>query len=116
MVKTEIVVWLLSLGLNIYVLVNNAVIYNSTIFLKLLKYIMTNPNPYWLILVLSAIGTLLSTVFADELIVVASERKRKLHQKHARIWLMVLSAGIVLLAVVLYQVLLQQLHVRIPLF
>lgn len=56
--------------------------YEKTFLTSLLKKILTNPYPYWIIIIFSAMGGFLSIRLGDELIDVASHKERSLHHKH----------------------------------
>lgn len=79
---SEIFVWLFAILINIFSLFFYPKIYNSTFLTSLFQKIIINPYPYWLIIILSGIGTFLSIIIGDELIDVISHKDRILHHKH----------------------------------
>lgn len=79
---TQIVLWLVALGINIYMLTSKSSAYELTFLTKLLKHILTVPYPYWSILLLSALGTLLSIYFGDEMMDVTSHKDRSIYHRH----------------------------------
>ncbi|SHK61739.1 hypothetical protein SAMN05216369_2477 [Marinobacter antarcticus] len=111
---TQIVLWLVALGINIFMLVSKPVAYDFTFLTKLLKHILTVPYPYWSILILSAVGTLLSIYFGDEMMDVTSHKDRSIHHRHKLKYRSVLVAGLGVLTVVSYYYLLNSLNIELP--
>lgn len=118
MVLSEILVWVLAIGLNVFVLATNPAIYDDTLLLGLFKHILTQPFPYWAIIILSSIGTFLSILFGDELLDVAKEEKdtRHHHKKHHLKHRFLIFLALIVLVLIFYDYLLNSLGISIPLF
>jgi len=116
MFYSEIMVWCFAISLNIYSLIFNNEVYQKTIVLKLFHHILTNPYPYWFLIVVSAIGTFISVSFGDELLDIAHEKHRKMYMKHENKYTIVLFIFIFLFSIILYEFLLQNLGISISLF
>lgn len=82
MVLSEIVVWGVALGLNVATLTLVPAYYEATFLTGLLKTILTQPFPYWAVIVLSGAGTFLSIRFGDELMDVVHHRDRDFFHSH----------------------------------
>lgn len=82
MLKSEIVVWVLAITVNIITLLFFAEYYQTTILTRLLNSILTNPYPYWSIILVSGAGTFLSIRFADELMDIVHHRNREFFHQH----------------------------------
>ena len=115
MIYSEAVVWVVGLSINLFVFTYYPGLYEKTIILKLFYQIITHPFPYWGIIFLSALGTFLSIYFGDELIDVAKHRERKKFQKHFKKYNLVVFVFLVLIIVVLYDFMLNNLGINIPL-
>ncbi len=111
---TQIVLWFVAIGINIFMLSSSADTYDLSFMTKLLKHILTEPYPYWSILIISALGTLLSIFFGDEMMDVTANRDRKLNNRHGMKYRAVLVLGLGVLTVVAYYYLLNSLGVSIP--
>ena len=113
MLHSEMIVWTFAFLLNIYFLFTNPQIYSSTLLLKLFYTIITHPFPYWIIVVLSALGTFMSVFFADELLDVMSHKERKHYHKHISKFYLVAFLFLIAGIVFLYNYLLSQLGINI---
>ncbi len=82
MVISEVVVWALAITVNVVSLLYFVEYYQTTKLTKLLKIILTNPYPYWSVILISLAGTFLSIRFGDELMDVASHRDRGFFHRH----------------------------------
>jgi len=82
MVLSEIVVWAIAISINLVSLTYFADFYDTTLITKTLKIILTTPSPYWLVILLSAIGTFLSIRFGDELMDVLHHKDRIFYLRH----------------------------------
>ena len=82
MIFSEIAVWAIAILINVTALLYFQVYYNTTPLTKLTYAIMTTPNPYWVVILLSGIGTFLSIRFGDELMGVVSHKDRDFFHKH----------------------------------
>lgn len=79
---SEIFVWAAAILINIFALIFTPQDYEKTFLTSLFKKILINPYPYWIIILLSGIGTFLSIRLGDELLDVMSHKERSLHHKH----------------------------------
>jgi hypothetical protein len=113
MIYSEIIVWIIAISINIFVFFNNPSIYDKTILLALFKHILDTPFPYWIIIILSGIGTFLSIYIADNLIGVKHLRKK--HSSFLIKHKIVIFAFIIILIIISYDFLLNKLGVHIPL-
>ena len=111
---TQIVLWFVAIGLNIFMLVSASNAYDLTFPTRLLKHILTVPYPYWSILILSAAGTLLSIYFGDEMMDVTSHKDRVKHHRHGLKYRTVLVLGLGILTVAAYYYLLNSLNIVLP--
>ena len=82
MIVSEIVVWAIAILINVFSLVYFAEIYETTFITQTMAIILTNPLPYWLVILLSGIGTFLSIRFGDELMDVIKHKDRKFYLRH----------------------------------
>jgi len=82
MVFSEIAVWAIAILINTIALLYFHEYYSTTPLTKLTHAIMTTPNPYWAVILLSGIGTFLSIRFGDELMDVLSHKDRDFFHKH----------------------------------
>ena len=82
MVFSEIAVWAIAILINIFSMAYFTEFYQTTLLTQIMKVILTTPFPYWLVILLSAIGTFLSIRFGDELMDVISHRDRHFYHGH----------------------------------
>jgi hypothetical protein len=113
MIYSEIIVWVVAIGVNIGVHLIDQSIYEKTILLSLFKHILDAPFPYWTIIILSGLGTFLSLYIADDL--VDSHKHRKKHISFIVKHKLIIFAFIILLIIIVYDFLLNKLGVHIPL-
>jgi hypothetical protein len=111
---TQIVLWFVAIGLNIFMLISASNAYDLTFLTRLLKHILTTPYPYWGILILSAAGTLLSIYFGDEMMDVTTHKDRLLHHRHGLKYRTILVLGLSILTVFAYYDLLHSLNIVLP--
>ncbi len=114
MLFSEIVVWGIAISLNFYAFFVHPEIYDKTELLLLFKHILGQPFPFWAIIFVSLIGTFMSIQFGDELMDKVKHKDRDLYkrQKHRfKFWGMIF---IVILSIILYDFLLKQLGVELP--
>ena len=83
MIYSEMIVWLISFITVTYFSITHADIFQHSIILKIYYQIITHPYPFWLIIILSMIGTFLSVYFGDELMDVVLHKERKKFIKHS---------------------------------
>lgn len=82
MIWSEIVVWAIAILVNIISLIYFSEFYETTFFTQTMKVILTTPSPYWLVILLSGIGTFLSIRFGDELMDVLHHKDRLFYLRH----------------------------------
>jgi len=82
MLISEAVVWALAITINVVSLLYFVEYYQTTKLTMILYTILTNPYPYWSVILLSGSGTFLSIRFADELMDVAHHRDREIFHRH----------------------------------
>ena len=82
MVLSEVAVWALAISANAAVLIYGSSYYETTVLTRVLHIILTQPFPYWGIIVLSGLGTFLSIRFGDELMDVIQHRDREYFHSH----------------------------------
>ncbi len=115
MIYSQIAVFFIAGIINAFILIQNPHIYNSTFILKLFYKILTNPYPFWGIIILSAIGTFFSIYFGDELIDVTSHKDRKKYHKHLNKYKIIIFLFLIAMTIILYNFLLTNLGIKIPL-
>jgi hypothetical protein len=108
---SEIFVWAAAILINIFALIFAPQDYEKTFLTSLLKKIITVPYPYWIIIILSAIGTFLSIRLGDELLDVISHKERTLHHKHGFKLEILIFLGIFILIFFGYHHLLESLNI-----
>lgn len=114
MLVSESIVWLTAITINILTLSFKSELYSSTDLLEVFRKIIETPWPYWSIIVISAVGTFMSVIFADELVDKVQHKDRKIFKKHKFKYQLVIMIFIVLVAIVLYDFLLGQLGYDVP--
>ncbi|MCF7846382.1 MAG: hypothetical protein K9L85_04045 [Candidatus Peribacteraceae bacterium] len=114
MLFSEIFVWLIAILLNAYVFFSIPEVYAKTKLLVLFQNILAQPFPFWAIVLVSAIGTFMSILFGDELLDKARHHQRKLYKKHKHRYKLFGMIAVALLAIALYDLLLKQLGVELP--
>ena len=82
MLKSETVVWVLAITVNIISLLYFVEYYQTTMLTRLFYSILTNPYPYWSVILISGAGTFLSIRFADELMDIIHHKDRKFFHRH----------------------------------
>ncbi len=115
MMYTQIFAFFLAAGLNIYAFFYAPSVYNTTILLKLFYEILSKPFPFWGIILLSLLGTLLSIYFGDELVDVSSHKQREKYHRHINKYQIIVFVFLIAITIILYDFLLKQLGVNIPL-
>lgn len=112
MFVSGIYVWLSSVLINIFAIIFSPESYELTFLTSLAKKIITTPYPYWLIIILSTIGSFLSLKFGDELIDIASHKDRELYHKHGFKLEIIIFATILILIIFGYYHLLDSLGIE----
>ncbi len=116
MLYSEILVWLIAISLNIYTFFNFSQTYSKTKILILFKHILQNPFPFWIIIILSALGTFISIQFGDELLDNISHKdKKKIYQKHIYKYKLIVMFFLFASIIILYDFLLKKLGINLPL-
>jgi hypothetical protein len=113
MFYSEVVVWILAAVLNVVALTYFPAAYQTTFVLKLFYVILTNPYPYWGIIILSMLGTFFSIYFGDELWDVARHKEREKYHKHILKYELILYVFILAIIFALYHILLGTLNITI---
>jgi hypothetical protein len=102
MVYTEIIVWLTAISISIYAIYNHPAAFQINVLTSMFFKILTNPWPYWLLILLSFFGTFISIVFGDEVFdsVISKQQNVAKIKSNKRVRVLVLSLlfGIVLLS------------------
>lgn len=115
MMYTQLFSFVLALSINLYTFFYKPSIYDNTIILKLFYHILSQPFPFWGIILLSLLGTILSIYFGDELIDVSSHKERKKYHKHLNKYQIIVFAFLIGITLILYNFLLNKLGLNIPL-
>ena len=110
---TESVVWGLAILINVYAVLVTPDIYQNSLLGHIFYGILTQPYPYWSIIILSFFGTFLSVHFADELLDYVKYHEVKKTLKHRIIFEGVVMISIFVLILSTYSILLQKLGVDI---
>lgn len=114
MLITQIVVWVLALGINIAALSMSPKSFELTALTRLLHTILVTPWPDWSVLAISLTGTLISIWFGDEMVDVTTHASRKKHHQHGFKHKTIIIIGFGVLTVLAYYQLLSGLGVTIP--
>jgi hypothetical protein len=114
MAYTQIVLWFFAIGLNVFYITTSPSSYDLTFITKLLKHILSEPYPYWSIIVISTLGTLLSIYFGDEMMDVASHKEREVSHRHGIKYRTLIILGLGIVTVAAYYYLLGSLNVALP--
>jgi hypothetical protein len=81
MIRIQMLVWALGLGITFAALAFFPQAFSSTSLLVLFLHVLTNPFPYWGLLGLCAMGTFISVYLVDD---VVDEVKDELHHHHRK--------------------------------
>lgn len=111
MFVSEIFVWSIAIIINIYAFFVVPDIYDTTAVLSLFKHILEKPVPFWLIIVLSGVGTFASIQFGDELLDKISHHEREKYHKHKNNYKLIFLIFIFFITFVLYDYLLHELGI-----
>ena len=103
MLVSEIVVWALAISINIVALMYFAEYYETTKLTKILYVVLSNPYPYWSVILLSAVGTFLSIKFADELMDVIHHKDRGFFHRKSYIHEIVIIVFFILIFIGYYE-------------
>ncbi len=114
MIYSEVGVWVIAISLNLYNFFVMPQIYQKTFILHLFYHILSNPFPYWIIIVLSAFGTYFSLYVGDTLFDLTTEGVDDKIRKQRLKWKIVFFVFLIIFVFILYDFLLNQMGV--PLF
>lgn len=115
MMYTQLFAFVLAFGIDMYSFFYTPYAYKSTIILSLFYHILSQPFPFWGIIILSLIGTLFSIYFGDEMVDVSSHKQRKKYHKHFNKYKVILLIFLITVTITLYDFLLKKLGIHIPL-
>ncbi len=110
---TELIVWGVAIGVNIYALSVSPEVYEKSMVGHIFYGILTQPYPYWIIILLSFLGTFLSVHFADELMDYINHHEVNRTVKHRLIFEGVVMLSIFALILGVYNILLEKLGLDI---
>ncbi len=110
---TEMIVWSIAIGVNVYALAQNPEIYEHSMIGHIFYGVLTQPYPYWSIIILSFVGTFLSVHFADELMDYIKHTEVQKSLKHRLIFEGVVMLAIFALILGVYHILLGKLGIDI---
>ena len=94
---SEIFVWGVAISIAGFSAIFSPEVFETTEVTSLFLKIITTPWPFWLIVLLSGTGTFLSIKFGDELLDCVEHHERVFHQKHKRLYHLILMAGFLVL-------------------
>jgi len=115
MVKTQVFAYIVAIAVTLLFFFNNPAVFEKTLILRLFYQILTHPWPYWVIFIISAVGTFASIHFADEMMDVVSHKERKLWHAHGWKYEVVLTMGLIAISLALYKLIIDQLGLEIAL-
>lgn len=113
MIKSEAIVWLIAISLNVVTLLTHPELYEKTLLLSVFHHILTTPFPYWSIIFLSFIGTFLSIYFGDELLDVVYHHERAKYILHRDKYQIIAFFAVFLLTITVYNYLLNELGIHL---
>lgn len=114
MAISQVVLWFIAVGINIVMLIVSSKTYELTFLTRLLKRILTEPIPYWSILIVSALGTFLSIYFGDEMMDVSAHKHRDKYHHHGFKYRTILVIAFGIVTVMAYYDLLNSLNIKLP--
>ena len=106
-------VWVLALSIIFTILLFAPYYFETTLITRVLYKIVCNPNPYWLIIALSCVGTFTSIYFGDEMMDVVGHHERVQHHKYGFKYKAVVLIGITLLVMSIYYQLISELGIQV---
>jgi hypothetical protein len=113
MFVAEIAVWVVAISLNVWAFAFRHDVYQQTKSLQLFERILREPFPFWLIILLSAVGTFLSVSLGDQLMDKVEHHEVKVHKWYHLSFRTVLFIFVIVATLVLYDFLLKRLGVAI---
>ena len=111
MFTSEIFVWIVAIGINLYSFNFIPETYDKTNILVLFKHILSNPVPFWLVILLSMIGTFASVYFGDELMDNIKHEDRTKYHKHKYNYRIVVFVFVLVAVIGMYDFLIKELGV-----
>jgi len=114
MAISQAVLWFVAVGINVFMLITTPDTYDMSFLTQLLKHILSEPYPYWSILIISALGTFLSIFFGDEMMDVASHKECEKRHRHGLKYRTLVVFGLGILTIVAYYYLLSSLNIVVP--
>jgi hypothetical protein len=84
MLYAEMAVWVIALGMNIFVLKINPGIYQTNELTRILKYILTHPWPGYFLISLCFIGTFITIMLGDELLDIKEHKEKTIFKKYPK--------------------------------
>lgn len=112
MMVSEIAVWAIAIALNVFALIWAPAAYETTTLTRLMYAILSQPWPYWSVILVSGIGTFLSIKFGDELMDVLHHHERHQFHRHGFKYELVVLVFAFLLALVVYYELIASLGIE----
>ncbi len=114
MLFLEMFVWTVAIILSAGSLFLKPEIYNKSQLLFLFKHILEKPIPFWLIIIISGIGTFISIQFGDELLDKIRHKDRTFFKKHKFKYRIIIMIFLFAISLVLYDFLLKKLGIDLP--
>ncbi|MCB9362773.1 hypothetical protein H6504_05020 [Candidatus Woesearchaeota archaeon] len=112
MIHSEIFVWAFAILLNITNLLFNPEAYEKTFLLTIFKDILITPIPYYLIIVLSGVGTFFTLYIGDEVYDLLNFKSSVRHNSHKRKRDIIILISTIVFVLILYELLLTHLGVK----
>jgi hypothetical protein len=113
MVLSELFVWGIAIGTNFIALNWYPNAYDTTGLTRIFHTILTTPNPYWIIIFLSAIGTFLSLFFGDALFDIFRKKEGLLMGLKEHLYQIILMVVIFGLTLIIYYHLLHNMNISL---
>lgn len=110
MLWTQISVWFFAIALNVVALMWKPEIYQKTALMSVFHKILVTPYPFWIIIVLCAIGTFLSVYFGDEVMDIISH-KEHFRRRYRPIYKALAVGGLFILVFVSYHYLIKDIGI-----
>jgi hypothetical protein len=119
MYKTQVVAIVVALVGAILFLIFDPFAFAANVVIELFRTILTTPWPYWILIVLSIAGSIVSILFGDEVYDSVADHAKKHHprvHRHLGKIKWILTIALYAATVVIYLILLKRLGLDIPLF
>lgn len=114
MFVTELLVWAIAVGINVFTVLLDPDAYSTTFLTSLFYKILTHPWPYWSIILLCAVGTFLSVKFGDEMMDAVAQRDRHFFHRHGFLHKVILMVVLFVVILWAYYHLIDTLGVKLP--